>query len=160
MRKLIFAFCLLFASSCGTSELMYSPNQVTFESAERTAEKLIMTQHKAWRPDDFFITEDYLAWDFGNVSTGSFAGAASNGFVGGSTSSTTRRASNRVYFEDIEQVKLLSWKRKAKQWYVVSLTGRDGKLLIHALRTVSLVEAEKFTDAMNEIVRHQNHNAP
>jgi hypothetical protein len=69
----------------------------------------------------------------------------------GSGSSATRSAGTRIYYESTSDVVLYSWKRKFKQWYVVSLVG---KMKQHMLRTRNLEEAKEMVDAL-EVVLHE-----
>lgn len=146
----IFSIMLLFGllSGCGTTPIAYNPNPVTLEDAPIIIDRMVMTQHRAWKPDYFVITEHYFGWDFGTYSNGTIQ----NSIVYASTSSTTRSAAERVYYDEISDVKLLDWTRKFKQWYVVTLYREDGSLIKHVLRTRKLKDAQLLVDALNTFI--------
>ncbi|MBF4333646.1 hypothetical protein EAY29_25855, partial [Vibrio anguillarum] len=66
--------------------------------------------------------------------------------------STTKKVGERVYFYKINGVQLYDWKRKFKQWYIVSLNDENGKVIKHVLYTRSLSNAQKTVDALNVIL--------
>ncbi|MBF4395669.1 hypothetical protein EAY12_20570, partial [Vibrio anguillarum] len=65
-------------------------------------------------PDYFVITDKYLGWDYGSKSSGTVNAVAYNNVVFGSSSSTTKKVGERVYFYKINGVQLYDWKRKFK----------------------------------------------
>jgi hypothetical protein len=157
MPLLLASLCCLVMSGCGTSPIKYEPavSQMDAQRAMSTIEKLTMMQHPAWRPDYLAFEYDYMAWDFGQVSS-----HRSNAVVipiGGTPVAvgggrgTTRHSGNRIYFNDIKKVELLSWRRKFKQWYVVSIVGFRGERT-HVLRTRHLEDAKSYVDAMQVVL--------
>ncbi|SBS66894.1 hypothetical protein [Vibrio atlanticus] len=146
MRYLLSLLLVATLSGCGTVPMAYQPKDMSLEQAYIVVEQMVMTQHRNWKPDYFVMTEHYIGWDFGTVSK-----SVGTGTSFGNT--TTRNVGERVYYNQIEEVKLLSWKRKFKQWYVVSLTDLNGRVLKHIFRTRQLRDAELATDALNVILK-------
>lgn len=139
-------------AACGTTGVGYVAKPVAAELAEPTIERLVMTQHQAFRPDDFIVTDDFFGWSFGAVSRGSFSGAAVGGAVFGSSSERVRQLSDRAYYSQITEIRLYSWKRKMKQWWLVSLVDKDDRIIIHALRTLSREDAELMVDSLDQFL--------
>jgi hypothetical protein len=120
-------------------------------------EQLTMTQHKTWRPDYFEINDKYILWNYGTISKGQISAVAIDSIVVGSGTSTTRSVGDRLYFNSIHNIQLLSWKRKFKQWYVVSALDNDNNIIQHLFHTQSLDDAKRFSDAMHTlVVYHEN----
>lgn len=161
----IFLVLLLLSTlvGCGTTPIAYQSNTVPVEKAPMLIDKMVMTQHRAWKPDYFVITEHYFGWDFGTYSHGSGVSSASyypynnvsSGVIFSSSSTKTRRESERVYYDEIADVKLLDWTRKFKQWYVVTLYREDGSKIIHILRTRKLEDAQLMIDAIDTFLNNR-----
>ncbi len=140
--------------SCGSSPTKYQPKEITIEEAYEISEEMIYTQHPKWRPDNFVVTDKYIGFDYGTVTRGRVSGSVigDTGFFVGSSKSTTRGTGERYYYRNIASVKLLSWKRKFQQWWVVSLYDENDHYIRHILRTRSYSDAKLFTDALHKIV--------
>jgi hypothetical protein len=124
---------------------------MSLEQATRIIDRLVMEQPIAWRPDFVKINERYILLGYGTVTQGrSNAVVIGSALVGASTD-TTRASSERVYFESTDKIALYSWKRKFKQWYVVSLVGKNRQ---HILRTRYLDEAERMADALQVVLNN------
>lgn len=145
MRIFSLLLFISFLSGCGTTPMVYKSNPVPVEDAPMIIDRMVMTQHRAWKPDNFVMTEHYFGWGFGTYSTGKI----SSRVVYARTSSTTKDVAERVYYDEIADVKLLDWTRKFKQWYVVTLYRNDGSQIKHVLRTRSLQDAQLLVDALN-----------
>ncbi|CAK1758163.1 conserved exported hypothetical protein [Vibrio crassostreae] len=156
MRYLLSLLLVATLTGCGTVPMAYQPKDMSLDQAYVVVEQMVMTQHRNWKPDYFVMTEHYIGWDFGTVSKSVGTGTSfgnSNAIVIASSNTTTRNVGERVYYNQIEEIKLLSWKRKFKQWYVVSLTDLNGRVLKHIVRTRQLRDAEFATDALNVILK-------
>ncbi|PPK49969.1 hypothetical protein BY454_14017 [Marinobacter persicus] len=154
MRKnWIVIFCCVFVlglSGCGTSPMKYQPEtDISYSQAVHVIDRLIMEQHSDWRPDFVEVTDRFILLGYGSVTQGGASGAFIGNVAIGAHSSTTRVASDRIYFESIDDIILYSWKRKFRQWYVVSLLGNNRK---HILRTRSLEEAKQMANALQVIL--------
>lgn len=159
--RIVGAIVLIAAlSACGTTRIDYAPRPIEMGAAQENIERLVMTQHQAFRPDDFVFTDDFFGWSFGTVSRGRFSGAAVYGVVVGSSSERVRQLSDRVYYSQVTEVRLYSWRRKGRQWWVVSLIGRDDTVLMHALRTLSREDAELMADSLNQFLSSKNGHPP
>ena len=150
-RILSILFVLLLAG-CGSTLMLYNPKEIPVGDAYSIIEQMIMTQHRAWKPDFFIITENYLGWDYGEIAKGRGSAVAFDNIAFGSSTSTIRNVNERVYFNSIDSIQLLDWKRKGKQWYVVSLMDNDGKVIKHIFRTRNLKDAELMMDATYSLI--------
>ncbi|TVO32147.1 hypothetical protein [Vibrio algivorus] len=157
MRIIFISVVLSILVGCGTTPMAYTPNDVDIEKAPMLIDRMIMTQHRAWKPDYFVITDHYFGWDFGYKSTTSGVGSVvgDSSIVFSSSSSTTHRVSDRVYYDEVVEVKLLDWTRKFKQWYVVTLYREDGSQIMHILRTRNLKDAQLMADAVNTFLKNR-----
>jgi hypothetical protein len=159
--RIIGAIVLIAAmAACGTTQIAYVAKPIELEAAQRNIERLVMTQHQDWRPDDFIFADEFFGWSFGTVSQGNFAGVGTSGVVFGTSSERVRQLSDRVYYSQVAGVRLYSWKRKMRQWYVVSLIGRDDTVLMHTLRTLSREDAELMVDSLNQYLYAKNGRFP
>lgn len=136
----------------------YSPKEISINDANETVERLIMTQHRNWRPDYFVITDKYFGWDYGSVQSGRSSGAVYNNVLVGSSQSTVRDVNERVYYLDVTNVQLYDWTRKFKQWYTVGLLDKNGNVIKHVLRTRDLEDAELMVDSLNTILAEHQSN--
>ncbi len=137
---------------CGTTPMNYQAQPLSIAESYNVIDEMIMTQHRNWRPDYIVVTETYIGWGYGiqSSTTTNAIGSDNSAFI--SSNSTTRSVGDRVYFSRVGQVQLYSWKRKFKQWYVVSLLDKRGKLIKNVLRTRSLPDAEKMVDAITVVL--------
>ena len=115
-------------------------------------EKLIMTQHPAWRPDYIEITSQYFLWGYGTRSTGRGSAVVVGNAAFGTSTYETRVNAKRLYYEQIHRIVLKSWTRKFRQWYVVSTRNSDNEHLGTIFRTRNLEYAKRFVDAMEAVV--------
>lgn len=153
MKRIAVCLAFLVLAGCGgTRPLDYSPRPMQIESAEKAVERYVMTQHPAWKPDDFVAGEDYMGWNFGSVATGQFVGTAIGNVAVGSSTGQTRVMTERVYYDEIAAVKMYSWMRKGQQWYLVSALRDNGQVIKHILRTRSENDAKTMTDALAALV--------
>lgn len=113
-------------SSTKITDIKGTPH-VPLEDALNTIPRLTMTQHPAWRPDGIGITEEFLHWGYGTSTRGSAGGVAVGIFGVASSRSVTRDIGERLYYADISDIQLVDWKRKGKQWYIVSTVNRHGQ---------------------------------
>ncbi|EKO3466469.1 hypothetical protein D2H34_003531 [Vibrio fluvialis] len=156
MKKLIILLVSTLLAACGTTPMNYSPKKISINDANETVERLIMTQHRNWRPDYFVITDKYFGWDYGSVQSGRSSGAVYNNVLVASSQSTVRDVNERVYYLDVTNVQLYDWTRKFKQWYTVGLLDKNGNVIKHVLRTRDLEDAELMVDSLNTILaEHQ-----
>lgn len=150
------ALMSLLCACGGTNVMPYDarPN-MRVEQAMTTIEKLTMTQHPAWRPDYVVFEPDFLGWGMGTVTTQSARAVAvpigDSAVAIGRSRGTTRNVGERVYYSDVRQIQLLSWRRKGKQWYVASVVDhRDRRT--HLLRTRYVEDAQSYVDALHVLV--------
>jgi hypothetical protein len=143
--------------ACGGTRVMpydARPN-MRVEQAMTAIEKLTMTQHSAWRPDYVVFEPDFLGWGMGTVTTQSARAIAvpvgNSAVAVGRGSGTTRNVGERVYYGDIRQIQLLSWRRKGRQWYVASVVDRRDNIT-HLLRTRYVEDAQSYIDALYVLV--------
>ncbi|EKO3500277.1 hypothetical protein VBP81_000196 [Vibrio fluvialis] len=158
MKKLIILLVSTLLAACGTTPMNYSPKEISINDANETVERLIMTQHRNWRPDYFVITDKYFGWDYGSVQSGRSSGAVYNNVLVGSSQSTVRDVNERVYYLDVTNVQLYDWTRKFKQWYTVGLLDKNGNVIKHVLRTRDLEDAELMVDSLNTILAEHQSN--
>ncbi len=146
-NKLILLMIGMLLSAC-TSVIEYKPKKnMSVETSIKVIEKLTISQHPTWRPDFININNEYISWGFGSVIKSSANSIQVQNTTIAQGSSTVRNASERLYFEDIKKVELLSWKRKFKQWYVVSAITKH-KERKNLLRTRYKDEAQNYIDAI------------
>ncbi|GAB1267006.1 hypothetical protein NBRC116493_02590 [Aurantivibrio infirmus] len=133
--------------------IQYEPEtDMSLDEAGRVIDRLIMEQHPAWRPDFVEINDQYILLGYGTVTRGGGSAVVLNeNVVIGSSSSNTRAAGERVYYESTNKVVLYSWKRKFKQWYIVSLVGKKQQ---HLLRTRYIEEAELMVNALQIVLNN------
>jgi hypothetical protein len=113
-------------------------------------DRLIMEQHSTWRPDFVEVNDRYILLGYGTITRSSGSAVVNNKIIVDSGSSNTRAAGNRVYYESTDKLVLYSWKRKFKQWYVVSMVGKKQQ---HMLRTRNLEEAKKMVNALEVVLQ-------
>ncbi|MFG0770466.1 hypothetical protein ACF8PD_01300 [Vibrio plantisponsor] len=152
IKYTISALLVILLVGCGTTPINYQVQPLSATESYNIIDELIMTQHRNWRPDYFVVTDTFLGWGYGVQSSGKTSAIGSNNSAFVSSRSTTRNVSDRVYFSRIGQVQLYSWKRKFKQWYVVSLLDGNGNKIKNILYTRSLSDAEKMVDAMTVVL--------
>ena len=118
-RFRVLAFALVAVTCGGSRVLMYSPKtDMGIHESRETIEELMMTQHRAWRPDYVESNENYIVWGTGVIShTGAWTG----------TTTRTRSTGERIYYKHVDHLELLSWKRKSKQWYVVRVVRKENR---------------------------------
>lgn len=158
MRIMSFWLVMLLAlGGCSSKVISYqSSNQMTLNDAILTTEELIMTQHENWRPDSFTIRNDYMLWGYGAAtSTSGIATSFGYGVAYGTSKAVTRDIGNRVYYKNIKDVQLMTWSRKFKEWYVVSLIKTDGlnDSTQHIYYTRNQDSAKRLVDSLNIIRR-------
>ncbi len=152
MFRTFVIFLVLLLSGCGTTPMPYNTKNISISEAYEVIDQMVMTQHRAWKPDYFIITDRYLGWDYGSVSRGQTNAVVYNGLATGTSSSTIRDVNERVYFNQVDHVQLLDWTRKFKQWYVVTLVDQNGNYIKHILRTRSKSDAELMMDALSAVL--------
>ena len=155
MCKLLVVPLILLITACGgTIPIKYQASSMDINEAKDVLDELTWSQHPKWRPDAFLITEKYIAWDSGVISrSNGFATDIVPGTAIVSSTSIIKNIGDRYYYRSIQKVELSSWKRKFKQWYVVSITDTHDRLK-HVLRTRILSDAKMFTDAMTTVVNN------
>lgn len=125
---------------------------VSIEQAVNTVSRLTMTQHPKWRPDGVGITEEFIYWGYGTTTRGSLGAVVVGSFGIANSHSVTRDAGQRLYFADIRNVQFVDWKRKGKQWYVISVVDRNmGRK--HTFRTRNYDDAISYFDAFSSILK-------
>lgn len=151
---ILFSVCLI---GCSSKVIVYEPTmEMTLAEAISTTEKLIMTQHANWKPDNFFIRDDYMLWGYGVVTNQQgFATSLGYGTAYGSSKAVTRDVGNRVYYKSIKNVQMMSWTRKFKEWFVVSLIKVDGDFesTQHIYYTRNQDSAKLLVSSLNTIIR-------
>lgn len=144
-RNLLVAFTLLFVlSACASNTILaYQPTErISAKDASRIVEELTMMQHANWRPDRLEISEEYIFWNYGRFTE-------PNGWRPGTT---TREVTDRIYFNSIKNVQLMTWQRKFKQWYVVSIVDKNNEVVKHAFYSRDESEAKRFVDALESLI--------
>lgn len=158
MKKLMFLMVVMLVAALmsGCSSTQYTDRtpdtSVAIKDAVNIVSRLTMTQHPKWRPDGVVITEEFIYWGYGTTTRGGLGGVVigSVGIV--NSSSITRDSGSRLYFADIQDVKFIDWKRKGKQWYVVSVVDRNiGRK--HILRTRNQEDAISYFDSFSSILK-------
>ncbi len=128
---------------------------MTAHQAQVLIEKLTMTQHPAWKPDYLQFEADFMALGFGQVTTHRSNAVAipvgNSAIAVGGGRGTTRHVGDRVYYADVKDVRLLSWRRKLKQWYVVSVVTQRNQP-VHVFRTRYLEDAQAYVDAFHAVL--------
>jgi hypothetical protein len=158
MIRVFLILIVVFLTGCGTTRINYETKKISLEDAYNVIDQMVMTQHREWKPDTFVITDNYLGWGYGSVSNNTSTGVIYNNALLGASSSTIRNIGERIYFNKIEGLQLLDWTRKFKQWYVVILVGKDGKVIKHILRTRSISEAQLMMDSMTILLKDRKLN--
>jgi succinate dehydrogenase/fumarate reductase flavoprotein subunit len=132
----------LFLVGCGSDIIVYKPLSISnTQEASKTVEELTMSQPTGWRPDNIQIKDDYIYWSFGKrTECNQFAGCR------------TYEDSKRIYYSSIKNIQLMSWHRKFKKWYVVSIIGKDDGVIMHVFYTRDEDEGKHFADALNSVI--------
>ena len=144
---------MLIIAGCASSIIAYEPSKrLNIKDASDTVEELIMTQHPNWKPDYVETNPNYISWGYGIISKGQGSTVAYNNIAFGSSTTRTRDVGERIYFKSIKDVQLISWQRKFKEWYVVSIIGKDDDIKKHVLYTRDINEAKRFIDAFNSLM--------
>ncbi len=153
LKSSIPVLAALLLMGCATSVIDYRPSPaMSITDSVETIEELTTTQHRAWRPNFIEINDKYLLWDYGTVSRGLGSAVVVGHVAIGSSRTTTRGSSERIYFKSIERVELRSWIRKFRQWYVVTAVMEREKRDTHLLRTRDLEDAKRYTDAFRTLL--------
>lgn len=157
MKKLVFLIITLLAALIsGCSSTKYTDRipdtSISIEKAVNAISRLTMTQHPKWRPDGIGITEEFIYWGYGTTTRGSLDAVTIGSFGIANSLSVTRDAGDRLYFADIQNVQFIDWKRKGKQWYVVSVQDRHMRRK-HILRTRNLDDAVLYFDSFSSILK-------
>jgi len=153
MRSILCVLSLMIVSGCGgTSPIDYEPAPMSVTESVNTIDRLIMTQHKKWRPDYVDVSGQYLLLGHGVRSVGIGTAVVFQGVAFGSGTSTTREISERLYYEQVHGIVLMSWQRKFKQWYAVSIRDSDEEHTGYIFRTRNLEDAQHFVDALEAVV--------
>lgn len=123
--------------------IAYEPTaQMNAQDASRVVEEMIMSQHSNWRPQNIVITSEYIVWNYGRITEP----------IGWGQGVTSREISDRIYFNSMKNVQLMTWQRKFKEWYVVSVIGKDSDSSKHIFYTRSEDEAKRFLDAFESLM--------
>ena len=131
---------LLLLTGCAT-KIAYAPtDKMGNKDASITVEQLTMMQTSKWKPDNIQINENYILWSYGSVSELDPLGNYSN-----------HDLSERIYFNSILEVQLMSEKRLTGQWYVVSIIKRENNNL-DVYHTQSVNEAKRYIDALESLM--------
>ena len=162
MRTLRFfcsALITLAVVGCGTTPMKYEPKEMTLKESFSFIDQMVMTQHPNWKPDYFMINEDYIGWNYGQVSSATGSAVGYGGVAWGTSTAVVREASERVYFSKISSVQLNDWQRKFQQWYAVALMGDEGQVLKYILRTRDKDDAMKMVDALSTVINERHEAA-
>jgi len=122
----------------------YQPKSISLDEANVAVEQLIMTQHRAWRPNTFLITEHYMGWGSGGITRTKVSPFAAK--------TVTTEHNERVYFNRITNIQLNDWQRKGHQFYTVSIIIQDPQKIKHILRTQSLSDAQLMINSVSTIL--------
>lgn len=127
--KLIGIITVVLLTGCGSTILAYEPtNKLTAREAYEEFDQLITTQHTDWRPKRLEINDRYIFWSRDD-------------------------GPEKFYFKELRSsAQLMSWHRKFKTWYVVSLIGKDGDVKKHIYYTREQKQAERLVEAVNTII--------
>jgi len=156
MRYISILFLLSILVGCSTTPIPYQSKEISLKKSPIIIDRMVMTRHRKWKPDYFIMTEYYFGWDYGSYSSSRSVGGVYNGIVIGKSNSTIREVGERIYYDEISEIKLLDWTRKFKQWYVVTLYDDGGQKIKHMLRTRKLEDAKSMVDALNSFLKEQN----
>tara|TARA_Y100001960_G_C14410363_1_gene697877 strand:- start:128 stop:619 length:492 start_codon:yes stop_codon:yes gene_type:complete len=153
MKKL-FSLLVLFLVGCAATHIPYSPQKMTNrDSAVQIIEQVVMEQPLKHRPENVFITDEYLA--FGNGISGKGV-TLSNEQPFGNTASTTslstskfeaKNITSRFYFNSLIDSELF----KKRDWYVIQLKNEENQV-VKRFYTRNLNKAEGFIDSINFMV--------
>jgi len=155
MRYISTLFLLSILVGC-SSPISYQSKELSFTESPTIIDRMVMTQHRKWKPDNFIITEQYFLLDYGLYSSGTAVGTVYGGVAIGKTNATIRETGERIYYDEIAEVKLLDWTRKFQQWYVVTLYDENDAEIKHILRTRKLDDAKSMVDALNSFLKEKN----
>jgi hypothetical protein len=149
LRIVLLALGAVALMSC-TKHMNYSPAMgMSIHESQNIIEELMMTQHRAWKPDAVAFTDSYMVWGSGFVShTGDWE----------RRTTTTRDSRERIYYKHVREVQLLDWIRKFRQWYVVDaiLQGSKGRKRLLVTREVD--DAKRFVDALVSLLAARGAN--
>tara|TARA_R110002073_G_scaffold335678_1_gene528452 strand:- start:869 stop:1378 length:510 start_codon:yes stop_codon:yes gene_type:complete len=156
LYKTLLIFLVASLVGCGATPLSYQAQPISIDEAYSIIDQMVMTQNKKWKPDYFVITDKYLGWDYGSVSSGGVNVVAYNNVGFGRSKATTRNVSDRVYFSKIKGVQMYDWKRKLQQWWTVALMGDNDRIIKYVLRTKNLAEAQQMVDALTVLLNDRS----
>lgn len=162
----------LVISACNSSRYMeYEANEISRERAKFILEDLTWAQHPKFRPENVLVTDTFMSFNNGlksvsnthgrSATIGASAEIGDTGIrIGGSgtntrsqTTTTLREDGERVYFRPTNNIRLISWKRNNRQWYIVRIfnSNRTSKNIYY---TRNLQDAELYIDAFNTMVSY------
>lgn len=141
MKKILIV-CLAFYIAGCTSTIKYSPKAMDIETAIDTADQLIMTQQRKWRPEGFGINEKYLSLGFGDTTT-----KVLNKLY-------TKGSGERIYYNQVKYIGLMKWWGHSKWWYVVTVYNNQGRNNKHLFYSRNIKESELFFDSLYTIFNH------
>lgn len=120
MRAVILS-ALLLTSGCASKVIEYQPVDISDAQARSVIEQVLMEQPQKSRPEQVFITDEYIAYGSGVISeTNGFASAVPIGnvaFASGSSRTSSKALQTRIYFNSIGTVALYS---KRSRWVVIT----------------------------------------
>jgi len=154
VKKILLVSIVLFLLGC-SSKIAYQPSRIGVAEAVENIEELITTQHRAWRPDQVNITDKYIAWGYGSKSLSSGIGFSSGNMAFGDSSTITRAVGQRMYFKNIHSIRLKSWVRNFKKWYVVSAYGKHDNLIKHIFYSRYLENSQRLVDSIESLMEHE-----
>ena len=162
IKYLSLLVCIIAITACSSNNdiISYTPQAIgNISEAKDTIEELTFTQHQLWKPDYIEFNSKYVTWGYGQTSRTQGIAVASGGVAGAESTTITRNANDRVYYNSINKIQLMNWSRKFKKWYVVSLVGQDNKILKHVYYTKSIENAKKFINAFQTIIDFNSRTA-
>lgn len=159
--RLALLVLVLVISGCGHQRIDYEAKPEHFSSRQQAAEyveQAFYEDYGSTRPEQVIVGERYIVLTDGLVSTGSGAAAAmpfgGATIVSGTSTSLTREAGQRVYFNSLGH-STLHKKRLREGRYVVIIRGEEGAEIRHVhLRTMA--KASKLIDALEYLKRSSN----
>jgi hypothetical protein len=152
--RIIYILISIFLSGCAASVKNYVYNDsMSISDAAKIIEQIIMEQPSAHRPESVYITEDYVLYGDGILTTEKVTAIGvpigNSAIIAGREQSKTKSISERIYFNSFGKAELF----QRRKWFIVQVRDKAG-YTIRNFFTRDEKMAEQFIDAMYSMKRN------
>ena len=146
---------ILLLAACTAKSIHYTPIAVSSKSqAIKIIEQVFFEQHIKYRPQNIFITDDFIGLARGTLSKSSGLGVGignnRNLAIGlGSSKTLSKGINQRIYFNSLGAPELYIKRGR----YIAQIKSKSGQTIIN-VRAKSEVKAKRFMDSIMYFVKN------